>query len=450
MNSRHTEISGWGRFPTAESDVVRVERQSDLSSLLQAGDRMIPRGLGRSYGDASFLSTGQTIEIGRLNRMLAFDPGTGVLSCEAGVTIDELLAHFVPRGFFPPVTPGTRFVTLGGALACDVHGKNHHRDGSISRHVIGFELLTGNGARVHCSREANADLFWATLGGLGLTGIITEVTLRMKPIETSFISVDYDRASNLDHALELFQSDADYLYSVAWIDCLSKGDAMGRSVLMRGNPATRAQLSSGTEALRSGREGRLAVPFDLPGSVLNGGTIRAFNEAYYRRHPRQARDQISHYQPFFYPLDGIRNWNRMYGRHGFLQYQFVVPETEGAEGLKAIMREIVYGGGASFLAVLKRFGETESEQLLSCPRPGYTLALDFPARHSGVFPLLDRLDEMVADLGGRVYLAKDSRLKPELLRRMYPELPRWLAIKEASDPSHRFLSDLSVRLELAA
>ena len=444
-------MSGWGRFPLGETDLYRPERFRSLTAVLACSDSLLARGLGRSYGDACFNTAGATVLMERLNRFLSFDADTGILECEAGVTFVELLDHFVPRGFFPPVTPGTKFVTLGGALACDVHGKNHHVDGSFSNHVVEFDLLSASGTLERCSRTENPDLFWGTVGGMGLTGIVTRIRLQMRPIETSYLSVDYERAANLDDALGRMEARDDaYAYSVAWIDCLATGRSLGRSVLIRGNPAPIEVLRHAgiREPLRGRHPQRLRVPLDAPGFLLNRHSVRAFNALYYRRHPRESRDRIVHFEPFFYPLDGIGDWNRLYGRRGFVQYQFLLPPDEARGGLVKAL-EIISGSGApSFLAVLKRFGAVEAPSLLSFPRPGYTLALDLPWRGEPTEALLRRLDEVVVARGGRVYLAKDARLEPQSVEAMYPELATWRAIRAKVDPEGRFSSDLGRRVGL--
>jgi decaprenylphospho-beta-D-ribofuranose 2-oxidase len=444
------QLSGWGRFPSATTRLTRPEQMHGLGALVCRHEHLIARGLGRSYGDAALNSDGVTLLVERLNRFLAFDPATGEVQCESGVTIEDLLNHLLPRGFFPPVTPGTKYVTLGGALAADVHGKSHHKDGSFSRHVSWFNLLMANGETVRCSREEHPDLFWATLGGMGLTGIITEVSFRMKQVESGYVSVDFEKAPNIDAALELFDnSDEQYTHSVAWIDCLTKGPHLGRSVLMRGNWAGEDELpprlAEQPLALKGTR--RLGVPFDAPGFLLNPLSVKLFNAVFYHRH-RTGRNVLVPYEPFFYPLDKIRDWNRLYGKRGFLQYQCVLPYQGGREGLVRILELLSSEGHASFLAVLKRFGAAEEGQLLSFPRPGYTLAVDLPRDGERQDRLLENLDRVVMEGGGRVYLAKDARLRAETFQVMYPEITRWLEIKRRVDPERRFTSSLSRRLGL--
>lgn len=443
-------LSGWGRFPSAPSEVFRPERMSALPSLVRSSAPLVPRGCGRSYGDAALNSAGATVLMERLNRFLAFDPETGVLECEAGVTVAELLAYLLPRGFFPPVTPGTKFVTLGGALACDVHGKNHHRDGAISRHVLDLELLTASGEQIRCSRTQHPRLFWATLGGLGLTGCIVRLRLVLKRVESAFLAVDYDRAADLDEALALFAGDDRYAHSVAWIDCVARGRSLGRSILMRGNFLAANALPRGVREnpFRVPPRSGVRVPIDLPGHLLNRFTVRGFNAAYFHSHPRRARGVVRHFEPFFYPLDRVGDWNRVYGKRGFLQYQVVLPSGEAEAGLARLLTCVSAAGGGSFLAVLKRFGPAEPGSMLSFPLEGYTLAMDFPCHRASVPSLLDRLDGITLDHGGRVYLAKDARLRPELLPAMYPSLARWREVKREVDPDNRFTSDLARRLRL--
>ena len=444
------QLSGWGRVPSASTRLARPEQIHGLTDLVCSQPQLIARGLGRSYGDAAINPEGVTLLIERLNRFLGFDPATGEVRCESGVTIQDLLNHLLPRGYFPPVTPGTKYVTLGGALAADVHGKSHHKDGSFSRHVSWFNLLTAGGHTVRCSREENPDLFWATLGGMGLTGVITDLSFRMKRVESGYISVDYEKVPTIDAALERFEnSDEQYTQSVAWIDCLTRGSSLGRSVLMRGNWAPRTDLPArlSDRPLTVKKPRRMGVPLDAPNFLLNPLTVKLFNAVFFHRH-RTGRNILVPYEPFFYPLDKIRDWNRLYGKRGFLQYQCVLPYKGGREGLIRILELLSSEGHASFLAVLKRFGESEPGQLLSFPRPGYTLAVDLPRDGERQDRLLENLDRVVLEGGGRVYLAKDARLSAETFQAMYPETRRWLEIKRRIDPEQKFSSALSRRLGL--
>jgi decaprenylphospho-beta-D-ribofuranose 2-oxidase len=452
LRARRMRLSGWGRYPSSEADVYRPEKIAELAAVVAGNSAsLIARGAGRAYGDAALNDRNRVVDVQRLNRMLAFDPETGVLRCEAGVTIAELLEIFLPRGFFPPVTPGTKFVTLGGSLAADVHGKNHHRDASLGSHVLSFDLMLASGEVRRCSREENSDLFWATVGGMGLTGVILELELRLRRVESAYITGEVVRARNVDEAIETFErADRDYGYSVAWIDCTTGGrsGALGRSVINLGNFAPRAALNGRRAAapLSAGSRMRLAVPINLPNFALNPFTVRAFNEVYYALH-RGAKRVLADYESFFYPLDSIHHWNRIYGKRGFVQYQCVWPLKESRAGLIETLEAITENGRASFLTVLKKFGPQEG--ILSFPMEGYTLALDFPVE-DGLFSFLDRLDEMVLKRGGRVYLAKDARMRPEVFKAMYRDLERWQAIKAQIDPGNCFSSALSRRLGITA
>lgn len=447
--TQESRLNGWGRYPTVESRVERPEKWSTVHSQVEEnGEPLLARGAGRSYGDASLLnSEGKTLLTDRLNRMLAFDSDTGVLRAEAGVRLREILEVFVPRGWFLPVTPGTKEVTLGGAVAFDIHGKNHHRDGGISNFVREIELLIADGKTVTCSPEQNEELFWATVSGAGLTGIITEVALEVRPIETAYVAERTLKADDLDDAFALFEEhEPDYLYSVAWIDCLASGDSLGRSHLMFGRHATPDELPAKREQdpLVYEPDHLASLPFDLPEGVLNEHTVKAFNKLYYVRQRKRDKRAVVGIDPFFYPLDAIGDWNRMYGESGFVQFQCVLPMEESYDGLKEILAEVQESGLASFLAVLKRMGSPDGG-LLTFPMQGYTLALDIP-RREGLESLLQDLHETVARRGGRVYLAKDAYLRPDTFREMYPALEDWLEVKRRVDPANRFTSAQAQRL----
>jgi decaprenylphospho-beta-D-ribofuranose 2-oxidase len=446
------EIHGWGRFPVATSQVFRPEKRSALGEILQDGllSNVVPRGLGRSYGDAAINGAqGGVVDVTRLNRFLSFDESTGVLTAEAGVSLAEIIETFLPRGFFPPVTPGTKFVTLGGAVASDVHGKNHEVDGTITTFIDRFTLLVPSGEVLTCSRSEHSDVFWATVGGMGLTGFILTVTLRLRRIETSYQVVDYLQLPNLDAAFKAFEAGHSQRYSVAWIDCLGTGKSLGRSVLMLGDDATPDQVKKAgkTDLLPVCHQlkRKAAIPVDFPSWVLNPLSIRAFNEAFYLKN-RTTHGKLVDYDTYYYPLDFVNGWSRMYGGRGFLQYQFVLPPETAYEGLTRILGELAKHGAASFLAVLKRFG-AENEGLLSFPKPGYTLALDIPWRE-GLVEMLQRLDEVVLKYKGRTYLAKDAVLKPEMIRAMYPRLAEFQAIRNRLDPNNRLSSALGRRTGL--
>ena len=440
-------LSGWGRYPVARSRLVHPARLDQLG--LPSSGTMICRGEGRSYGDAAISSEGVVVLTSQLRAVLSFDAATGLLVAEAGMSIADILRTFVPMGWFPGVTPGTKFVSLGGAIAADVHGKNHHRDGAFSHYVRSLELITADGSRVQCSPDLHADLFWATAGGMGLTGIITKVAVQLVPIESSMIVAQHFQAPDLETTLRwLEDAEHDDRYTVAWIDCLSPGRRMGRSIVMRGHHARRDELpAGGGDALAVPRRRALRLPIDLPAFVLNPLSVAVFNQLYYTVQGRTTKPFLVDYDRFFYPLDAVGDWNRLYGARGFLQYQCMIPDGDAADGMRRVLEQVVRSRRASFLAVLKRFGAA-SPGPLAFPGKGLTLALDLPMSGDDVLHLLDELDELVIGLGGRVYLAKDARLSAVRMRRMYPRLDEWLAVKRAVDSEGRFASDLSRRLQL--
>lgn len=432
-------VCGWGRYPVVDAEVRVPATRSALSSALSSFSEQscIVRGMGRSYGDSALAS--RIIGTARLNFLLDFDEQKGILRCAAGITLAELLDVFVPRGWFLPVTPGTKFVSVGGAIASDVHGKNHHVDGCFSDYVDHFDLLLASGEIVNCSRTQNADLFHASCGGMGLTGVILEATLRLKPIRSSSIEQTTLKAHNLEEALSLFDMHHGATYSVAWIDCLTRGKNMGRSLVMLGE-------HSDMKGLAAQSKRPVAVPVDMPVQLLNRFSIKAFNALYYQRIRSPRSMQRIHYEPFFYPLDRIHHWNRLYGKRGFVQYQFVLPKESGLVGMRAILDVITASGRGSFLAVLKAFGK-ENSNLLSFPMMGYTLALDFKLE-DGLFALLEELDAMVLDHGGRIYLAKDARMSESTFKRSYPRWEAFQAVRKQYGALSKFSSHQSQRLGL--
>lgn len=449
--ARTEQLAGWGNLPVEECEHYEPTRVREVCDLINWGDdaNYTMRGLGRSYGDAALNCQSAVISTTKLNKMISLDMQAGVIECEAGVSLAEILEVIVPKGFFLPVTPGTRFVTLGGAIAADVHGKNHHVDGSIAAFIESFELHTGNGERLICSRQDNSDVFFATLGGMGLTGAILSARLRLRRIESSYLNVTYERLANLTETLDRFnETDSTAPYSVAWIDCLATGESLGRSVLMRGEHTSAAQLptSLSREPFKlSPREPKLGVPFNMPAFALNEFTVSTFNALYYRK--QKSRQQIVHYEPFFYPLDKIANWNRMYGKRGFVQYQCVLPMATSRQGLPELLQLLTTSRQSSFLAVLKSFGP-ESGGLISFPTPGHTLALDLPNTGEKLRALVASLDEVVLRYGGRVYFAKDAMLHPHSVGEMYPRLDEFRAIVNRLDPEGRMSSSLARRLKL--
>ena len=433
-------VAGWGRHPVGRGRVDRPERLA----LPDGAEPVVPRGLGRAYGDAAVPSApGRlVIESTRADRILAFEPETGRLHCEAGLSLAEILRVLLPRGWFPPVTPGTKFVTVGACVACDVHGKNHHRDGSFGNFVERIALITADGSLVECGPDRERELFLATVGGMGLTGLITEVTLRLTRVESPWIVLETVGMDGLDAMLAgLTRSAAEWPYTVGWIDCLARGADVGRGVLMRGRHASRAE--AGEQAPR--RPTPLAVPFDAPEWLLNPLFMRWFNRFYYRWHGGLLKRRVVSCDSFFYPLDAIGQWNRLYGRRGFLQYQCVLPRAAGAAPVTALLERLGAAGAASFLAVIKDCGPA-SEAYLSFPMEGTTLALDLPYRGAATEALIHELNAVVIAHGGRVYLAKDAVTRAEDFARMTPRLAEWRAVRDRWDPSRRFRSAQSVRL----
>ncbi len=433
-----TTITNWGNYPVIEAEISTPSTVEKIQQTLFSSQELIVRGLGRSYGDSS-LNT-NIVSTQKLNRILKFT-STGMLTCEAGVSLHEILQTFVSRGWFLPVTPGTKFVTVGGAIAADVHGKNHHIAGSFSNHLHSFDLMLSDGTIVTCTKENNAELFWATCGGMGLTGIILQATFQLIPIQSSYIKRETLKAKNLDEIMEIFESSLDWTYSVAWIDCLKEGNSSGRSIMMRGEHALQDEIKSMKNILLIPEKSTPSVPLFLPEFTLSSFAIKSFNFLYYTK----ARSEISFidYETFFYPLDRILHWNRMYGKRGFTQYQFVLPKESSKEGLKKILQKISQSGQGSFLAVLKLFGKQEN--YLSFPREGYTLALDFPITKN-LFPLLNELDAMVADYDGRLYLAKDVRMSEQMFKRGYKNSEKFIALKYQSDKERKFHSLQSKRI----
>jgi len=432
----------------ADCVLVEPESRAEVATRLDRAGT-IPRGLGRSYGDAALNGGGQVLGLRHLDRYLAFDEATGTLTCEAGTSLAEIIHDFAPRGWFPMITPGTKYVTVGGCIANDIHGKAHHVQGSFNACVDAFTTLLASGDVVTASRAEHADLFWATFGGMGLLGVVLTATIRLRRIDTTYFRQRSMGVGDLDEALgALDEQDRTFPYSVATIDVMATGARLGRGVLTVGDHARLDDLPPELAAapLHIAGPPRLDVPFELPELTLNRLSIRAVNAVI--QNIQGAAPQIGHYEGFFYPLDGIAHWNRGYGRRGFTQYQFVIPFADGPRRLREILGAILSSGELPFLNVLKRFGD-ESPGLLSFPRAGYTFAIDFPIRENTV-PLLRRLDAMVLESGGRIYLGKDSYVEAPTFRAMYPRLDRWLETKAKYDPRGVFTSDLGRRVGLVA
>lgn len=436
-----TELSGWGRVLRATSPAARPERVADLERALAdtGNDSLLAYGAGRSYGDAALNSTGRSIIMRRLDRFLDFDPASGRLVAEAGATFADVVAAFLPRGFMAPVAPGTGFATLGGGVANDVHGKNHHQAGSLGQHVEWLDLRLPSGELRRVEPQRDVGLFKATIGGVGLTGIVERLCLRLKAVPSNAVQVRTRRIRNLGEFLEAFAEERDRAeYVVGWIDALARGPDLGRGVLEAASPSADGVPRMQRKARR--------VPMDVPGFALNPLSVRAFNSVYYARVPSQGREHRQSYERFLFPLDAVRDWNRIYGKRGFHQFQCVVPFEAGRSALVAMLELTSRSGQGSFLAVLKALGPAGTGYL-SFPQPGYTLALDFPNARKTT-ELIGRLQQIACDHGGRVYLAKDSSLRPETLRLMYPELAKFQEVLAEIDPHGRLQSDLARRLRL--
>lgn len=442
MKSR---LSGWGRFPVAECSVVRPRSEAALRAAL-AGAPCIARGMGRAYGDSA-LNTHSTVDMTAFRHMIAFDAQTGVLVAESGVALGEIIDVFLSRGWFLPVTPGTKFVSLGGAIAADVHGKNHHKHGSFGGFVDWIDIAGADGDIRRCSRTDNADLFAWTIGGMGLTGVILRAALRLHPVESGWIRQRSIPAPNLAAAMEAFEASAHWTYSVAWIDCLAKGADLGRSIVLLGEHARAGELDAAkrAEPFTTPARRKLTTPFDAPAWALNQWSVRAFNALYWRRGSRGERESFVDWDSYFYPLDAIHQWNRIYGKRGFAQFQCVLPLASSRAGLEELLTTISASGQGSFLAVLKRMGPQDSR--MSFPMEGYTLALDFPA-HPKALALMERLDAITLAHGGRFYLAKDSRMSRATFERSDPRAQDFRAMRAAENFTRTFSSLQSERLGL--
>ena len=437
-------LTGWGRTAGTRARVdVPAALGDAIIDVTRAGERgVIVRGMGRSYGDAAQNAGGLVLDFTEFDR-IELDVDTGSCLVGAGVSLDALLRKVLPLGWFVPVTPGTRLISVGGAIAADVHGKNHHVDGTFGAHVTGLELLVADGRILTLTPADPA--FWATVGGMGLTGAILSATVQLIPVESAYMRVDTERAQDLDDLMgRMVARDHLYRYTVAWIDCVAGGSSLGRGVLTRGDHALRSEAPS--DPLAFTPKPLASIPAIVPGGLLNRVTIAAFNELWFRKAPRERIGEIQRVGTFFHPLDGVRSWNNAYGPRGFLQYQFVVP-LDQSEVVRRAIERLRQVPAPSFLAVLKRFGPA-NQAPMSFPTQGWTLALDVPAGIPGLGRALTELDHLVGAAGGRIYLAKDSRLSPELLGQMYPGLAAWRAIRDELDPNHRFTSDLARRLEL--
>jgi FAD/FMN-containing dehydrogenase len=420
------QFESWGRYPKYDAKVIPLNWRDDFPRVA-AGlhNGALPVGMGRSYGDVCLLEGGNLLLTTGMNRLIDFDPVTGILTAEAGITLAQILDFAVPRGFFLPVSPGTKYVTLGGAIANDIHGKNHEMAGSFGCHVPCFELVRSDGTRRLCSLTENPDWFAATIGGMGLTGVITWAQLRLKPIVSRMIDYEGIQFHGIDEFLDLKQQYQHIEYTVSWVDCVSTGKNFARGVFMVG------EHSKEPGPLTQSPEPKLALPLDLPGFLLNSSTVSLFNTAFFHKQMKPHVKTLQDYEPFFYPLDKVLHWNRGYGKNGLVQFQYAIPWEHAKEGTIAILHEIAKSGLASFLAVLKAFGEIQSAGMMSFPVPGIMFALDFPIKDGITFPLMQRLGDMTKEFGGRLYSAKDAAMTPEQFQTFYPQ---WREFARFRDP----------------
>jgi len=441
LDWREATLSGWGRTSRAHVMVCAPAQNVDATEAIRsvADHGIIAYGNGRSYGDAALNDGGQTLITNRLNQIHSFDPGSGEIVCGPGVTFNDLLRELLPQGFLVPVSPGTGFATIGGAVANDVHGKNHDHSGSFGDHVLWIDLLLPSGELVRISQDIRPELFAATIGGVGLTGVMLAICFRMKPVETNAVALKEQRIKDLDDFFTAFEyARSNATYSVGWIDSMARGTNLGRGILET------AELATSTIPVQPQR--RLKVPMDCPSFALNSLSVRAFNHCYYHRISAQGRKRLLSMERFLYPLDAILQWNRIYGRRGFYQFQCVLDDAASPLGIRRLLETISQSRAASFLAVLKTLGG-EGQGYLSFPKRGYTLALDFPRRPDTKI-LLAQLESITLDHGGRIYLAKDANLSPQAFEHMYPKIDKMRELLDKIDPEQRMMSDLARRLQI--
>jgi FAD/FMN-containing dehydrogenase len=415
------QFESWGRFPKLSAEVRPLFWKEDFPASLDAGTKILAVGMGRSYGDVCLLQHGTLLTTPNLDRLISFDQETGLLRCEAGVTLAEILDFAVPRGWFLPVSPGTKYVTVGGAIANDIHGKNHHLAGTFGLHTPRFELMRSDGTTVECSPTENPEWYAATIGGMGLTGLIAWAELQLRPIVSRRIRYRSTKFVGLEEFVALSEASAHKEYSVAWIDCVAQGRNFARGLFLQG------EHEEDPGPLKPSAKPKLALPVDLPPFALSRFSVGAFNTLYYHKQVAKERTGLIDYEPFFYPLDRILQWNRLYGKQGLLQFQCVLPWETGIMGMTELLKAITASGLASFLAVIKVFGDAVSPGVMSFPLPGITLALDFPVRREVSFALLDRLADITAGFGGRMYPAKDACMSPAHFQQFYPQWEQWAA-----------------------
>ncbi len=428
-------LNSWGMYPQVENNVLKFSDKKVLENIVKKSNNLIAYGNGRSYGDSALAKN--IVEVKPYNYFLDFEESKGLLTVQAGVLLSEILESFVPRGWFLKVTPGTKLITIGGAIASDVHGKNHHVEGCFSECVESFTIMLADGSVVSCSKEENRELFLATCGGMGLTGMILDAKIYLKKINSKYIEQTTIKTKNLRETFDAFEEYNSSPYSVAWIDCLAKGEEIGKCLLMVGDFKDDGDLSYK-------RKGKISIPFNFPSFALNNLTVRAFNWLYYGKVGKRVSRQKVDIDTFFYPLDAIGNWNRIYGKGGFTQYQCILPKEISYEGLKEILRTISDSGKGSFLAVLKLYGK-ENPNYLSFPIEGYSLALDFKIE-KGLFELLDELDKIVLKYKGRIYLTKDVCVSKETFEQGYPDIEKFRAYRQENSMSEKFESLQSKRV----
>ena len=431
-------ISGWGGYPTQEALISKPSSNLALQSRLQEQPTIIARGMGRSYGDSA--NAAVVLETTNFDHFIEFDLKTGLLKVEAGITLRDILKVIVPKGWFLPVSPGTSYVTVGGAIASDVHGKNHHLAGTFGQHIISMTMALGNGEIVTASPSKNVDLFHATCGGMGLTGVIIAATIQLLPIKSAFIKQTTTKANCIEAVCEAFESKKESTYSVAWIDCLATGKQLGRSVLMVGEHADIGSLDVNI------KNPSITIPVHTPAVLLNSFTVRMFNNVYWLNSKNHKTLNVP-LMSYFYPLDVIGGWNKLYGKPGFIQYQFVLPKVNGVKNMRKILSQIVQSKQGSFLAVLKEFG-AKNQNLLSFPTEGYSLALDFKMSETSV-SFLHQLDDIIMEMGGRVYLTKDALMKEAFFKKTYPRWQEFENVRKNYGAIGKFASAQSKRLGLA-
>ena len=434
------EISGWGLYPKIKTKIFSPESANQIIEYLDSSRKtnsIIARGMGRSYGDSALAKN--IFDTTKLNHFISFDEKTGLLSCLAGVTLDNILKYLAPKGWFLPVTPGTKFITIGGAIASDVHGKNHHIDGCFSEFIKNIKLILATGEIINCSQSENPEIFYATCGGMGLTGIIIEATLQLTPIKSTFIKQTIIKTKNLRDTLEKLEEHESYNYSAAWLDCINGNNNLGRGIILLGEHENKYSQYALSNNLNPHNKGKLNIPFYFPDFVLNKYSMSIFNKLYYQKSLKSSATYITHYDNFFYPLDKINNWNYIYGKQGFLQYQFVIPKDDnGINNLFNILQYIKNYQQYPNLAVLKLFGNANNNYL-SFPKLGYTLTLDFKIS-TNIFKFLNNLDKKILDYNGKIYLTKDARMSKTVFKESYANLDKFLKIKNQVDPDNLFRS----------